>query len=265
MEKKIKSRIFLRIAFLLIAVLFVYLMWWFIKPIDRHIFNPGNLVGIAGCGFIALCCILFRRVAFLLKAIWKRSVGKIILIILSVFLLVCIITASIFSFLMVSAISNEPKSSKLIVVLGCKLHGSTPSEMLYRRLEAAEQYLKDNKDAICITSGGQGSDEDIPEGVAMKDYLVSKGIDEKRIFIEDKSKNTYENIKFSKEILDKVSPTNEIAIATDGFHQYRAGFIAKELGLKGYAVNAKTNPDYVPTFWVREWFGIAKDLLFFAF
>ena len=55
--------------------------------------------------------------------------------------------------------------------------------------------------------------------------------------------------------------TDEIAVVTDGYHQYRAGFLAEEAGFKAYSINADTNSDYLPTFWVREWFGILKDYL----
>ena len=37
----------------------------------------------------------------------------------------------------------------------------------------------------------------LPEAEAMKKYLLSQGINKKNILIEDKSKNTKENIKFS--------------------------------------------------------------------
>ena len=269
MEEKNKTNwniyFFRKAVFLCLAVFFIYLMQLFIKPIDRHIFNAGNFIGIVGCGILAFLCLLNEQVEKIIKKVWKKKIGKFITIILMVLVSLGIITVSIFSILMGIAINNQPKSPKPLVVLGCKIEGSNPSEMLYRRLEAADEYLKENKEAICVVTGGQGSNEIMPEVVVMKNYLVSQGIDEDRIFVEENSKNTYENIKFSKKILDEVHPTDEIIIVTDGFHQFRASFIASQVGLKSYAVNAKTNPDYVPTYWVREWMGIAKDLLLSAF
>ena len=54
----------------------------------------------------------------------------------------------------------------------------------------------------------------------MKRYLLEKGVDESRLYMEDKSTNTFENIQFSKRILEehRLSPT--VVIATQEFHQY---------------------------------------------
>lgn len=131
--------------------------------------------------------------------------------------------------------------------------------MLSERLEVAFEYLEDNPDVLCIVTGGQGENEDITEAKAMKDYLVNKGIDDFRILIEDKATSTVQNLEFSKKILDENNFGYNITIVTDGFHQYRASLIAKDLGLKPNALSAKTKPYLLPTYWVREWFGIAYE------
>lgn len=53
-----------------------------------------------------------------------------------------------------------------------------------------------------VPSGGQGSDEIISEGEAMKRYLLEQGIPEDQIMPETKSTNTLENMKFSKELIN---------------------------------------------------------------
>ncbi len=266
MNKTLEIRkIIKRLISIITAFGLLYLMYLFIKPINRNIFNAGNFVGITFCAVLSISVLAYSQVATLLKIIWRRKLGRIILVILSVLTTIGIIICITFSVFMVNAMNKTPTSAKPVIVLGCKLHGTVPSEMLLRRLEAAQQYLEQYPDAICVVSGGQGDDEDIPEAWAMRDYLVSHGIDEKRIYTEDKSLNTRENLKFSKNIINKYSPSDEVVIVTDGFHQYRAGFLASQEGLTAYAVNADTNPDYVPTYWVREWIGIMKDYLLSAF
>ncbi len=101
-------------------------------------------------------------------------------------------------------------------------------------------YLNENEDVVCIVSGGKGEDEKISEAQAMKEYLVDKGIDEGRILTEDKSVNTLENIKNSVALLGG-NGSGEIAIITDGFHQYRAGYIAESFGYDAAAINAQTD------------------------
>ena len=96
----------------------------------------------------------------------------------------------------------------------------------------------------------------------MKKYLVEKGISADRIISEDKSVNTSENIKNSLE-LSGIS-SGEIVLITDGFHQYRSGYIAKRYGVRASAVNAKTSLNgllLTPTYYVRELMAISKELL----
>jgi len=171
-----------------------------------------------------------------------------------------IIMVSVFSVLMIKAMNDFPEKPYAVIVLGCKINGEAPSKMLRQRLDTAENYLKENPDIICIVSGGQGGDEIIPEAVAMKNYLVAKGIGEDRILVENKSKSTLENLKFSKKLMDENKLGNNVTIITDGYHQFRAGMLASEAGFVSNAVSAKTELYLLPTYWVREWFGIAKEL-----
>ncbi len=52
--------------------------------------------------------------------------------------------------------------------------GKNPSLMLSKRLEAAYEYLNENKNAVCIVSGGKGSNEEISEAQCMYNYLTEK-------------------------------------------------------------------------------------------
>ena len=148
-----------------------------------------------------------------------------------------------------------------MVVLGCKVRGTRPSRMLLRRLEAAQKYLEENPEVSCITTGGQGAGEDIPEGQAMKTWLVEHGIAESRITAETTSKDTQENLEHAAAILQEQGLDNRIVIITDGFHQYRASLLAKRAGLESESESAWTNPLYVPTYWVREWMALFQLLV----
>ena len=123
--------------------------------------------------------------------------------------------------------------------------------------------MQKNPEAVCVVSGGKGSDEKISEAEAMRRYLVDKGLDESRIIMEDKSTSTFENIKFTFAITDKLALGRDITIVTDGFHQYRASLIAKKEGageVKAYS--AHTEPRYAPAYWVREWLGLTHFFVF---
>ena len=97
----------------------------------------------------------------------------------------------------------------------------------------------------------------------MRNELVRMGIAEERILMEDRSVSTSENLRFSKEILEKQGITGSLLIATDGYHEMRAQYLAKREQLPDcYAVREYTSWNLLPTYWVREWFGLAHAFVF---
>ncbi len=167
------------------------------------------------------------------------------------------------SVLMVRASRDAPDGRpSTVVVLGCKVNGTAPSLMLEARLDAAYDFLVENPETTVIVSGGKGDDEQISEAQCMYDYLVDRGIPHDRIIMENKSASTYENLKFSKEIIEQKNLCRDVTIITDGFHQLRADMIASELEINSYNVSAKTQIWLLPTYWVREWFGVAHQFIF---
>ena len=149
-----------------------------------------------------------------------------------------------------------------VIVLGCQVRRDGPSLMLRRRLDAACSYLSTDTKADCIVSGGKGDNEHISEAEAMYEALVNDGISESRITKEDKSSSTYENLLFSKQILEDSEKPLRIAIVTDGFHQWRARLQAESLGYDVKCVSAATPWYLVPVYWVREWFALSYLFVF---
>lgn len=155
--------------------------------------------------------------------------------------------------------TNAPEADYLIV-LGCQVHGTTPSRMLRQRLDAAVTYLNTYPDAIVIVSGGQGPGEDISEASCMHSYLISAGIVPERIIQESQSTSTMENLRFSREYME---PGASVAIVSNEFHLYRAGQIAEKLGLKAALIPADTElPILLASYSLREIFAVWKFHLF---
>lgn len=145
---------------------------------------------------------------------------------------------------------------------GCKVYGERPSITLEERLKAALKYLNANPDSACIVSGGQGADETISEAECMYLYLVNNGIAPDRIYKEDKSTTTRENLAFSYEIIKEHGLEEQIAIATNNFHEYRAGKVADSLGLEHGAVSGDTALWLLPTYYARELLAILYEWVF---
>ena len=147
-----------------------------------------------------------------------------------------------------------------IVVLGAQVKRSGPALTLKYRLDTAYDYLTENPDTICIVSGGQGHNEPWSEARGMKDYLLSKGIDESRIIMEDQSTNTTQNILYSSEFMDIENDT--IGIVTNNFHMFRGLQLAKKqnyVNVCGIAAPSRTF--YLPNNMLREFCGIIKDVI----
>lgn len=148
-----------------------------------------------------------------------------------------------------------------VIVLGCQLVGDQPSTMLARRLTAAAHYLKANPLARCVVSGGQGSNEDYTEAAVMKNYLTKLGIEPQRIYLEDRSTNTRENLAFSAQIVAQEELPSTAVIATDGFHQLRASIYARRSGFSQvYAISGVTPIGMLPCYAAREFFAIIQAL-----
>lgn len=257
---KLTVEIFIRI---IIAVLLVFSAIHFMTPMLSAIVNIGNITGVA-VSVILFFMVVFRGTfAQMFSRMLTHKGGRIFLFTAGGIACIALIGAVVISCFMVKAMNDKPKNSQTtVVVLGCQINGETPSRMLKRRLDAAYDYLSENSDVKVIVSGGQGSDEVTSEADVMRKYLLKRGIDDSRIFMEDKSTSTEENLRFSKEIIDKEGLCGEITIVTDGFHQLRADILAKKQGIEARNISASTEKWLLPTYWIREIYGVAYYLVF---
>lgn len=236
----------------------------FVSQIPFGIRNIGAIFGLCLSAAALLTTAFFGQVKRLFKKLWKSRAGRIAAVSFFSVFGILVAYAVILSSLMIGEIMNTPKDPDAVIVLGCRVQkNGKPSLMLGRRIDAAFEYLSENKEVICIVSGGIGEDEPISEGEAMKVALVEKGIEESRIFVEDRSKSTKENIEFSLERLREMGvDVKEAALVTDGFHLYRASLMAEDLGLNTTSVAADTPWWLVTSYWLREWFALSALFVF---
>lgn len=167
-------------------------------------------------------------------------------------------------FIIQSAVVSDSETVDYVLVLGAQVRGEEVSLELRERLDKSLEYIKDHPGMKIIVSGGQGSGEWITEAEAMKRYLVAHGVEEEQIIKEEKSTSTFENIKFTKEIVATISDKENIKlmIITSDFHLFRAKFLAQRLGFKAYGIPAPTPWFVVPHYYIREYFAVVKSFLF---
>lgn len=154
---------------------------------------------------------------------------------------------------------NADYSEKTVIVLGCGIRGERVSVGLAKRLNKAAEYHERNPEAYIIVSGGQGPQEDIPEALAMKRYLVDKGIDEEKIIMEDKSTSTITNFRNSKAIMEDMGLSSDsVVFVTNAYHVYRAASYAKAEGLTVNHLGTDIIWYTVPMNYMREMLVVIK-------
>lgn len=152
-----------------------------------------------------------------------------------------------------SAECDEPVD--WLIVLGAQVRGTYITNSLKRRLDRALAYSKQFPGVKVIVSGGQGPGEDISEADAMAEYLIQHGIPEERVFREDQSTSTRENLRFSRKYAD--AERDRVGIVTNDFHMYRSSVIARQEGYRNlYFLPADSNPVFQINYLVREFFGV---------
>ncbi len=140
-----------------------------------------------------------------------------------------------------------------LVVLGAAVHGGTVSPSLAQRLDLAVEYHERNPDAVIVVTGGQGPQEDLPEAVAARDYLVEHGVPARSILVEDRSTSTAENFSFAKQLLDQQLPSGyRIAFVTNEYHVWRASRAASRAGLDAHHLHTDTRWYLWPSSFLRE-------------
>lgn len=235
---------------------------FFICPLFLGIRHAGCYAGM----IISILGILFfglhQHTVYVLNHIWENSVGHVILCVFLGILGIGVILGAVCSVLMIRAANDKPKAEHTVVILGCKVRNGAPSLMLQKRLDTAIVYLKEHPDVPVIVCGGQGADESISEAECMCQYLTAHEIAENRIYQDTTSTSTQENLQNAKAIIDQHDWLHDIIIVTDSYHQFRAATIAHSLGLDTDAVSARTSWYLLPSYWVREWLGIAYQFVF---
>ena len=161
---------------------------------------------------------------------------------------------------------HEPAFDKgYIIILGCKIKDDGSLYPLIRgRVDRALEFARKQEEAggpspIFIPSGGKGDDEPMSEADAMAEYMISQGIARERIFPENKSVRTKENMRFSKDIADVQCPGAEGAFSTTNYHVFRSGVIANAEGMDIDGMGAPTKWYFWPNALIREFIGLLVD------
>ncbi|MCI2418043.1 YdcF family protein [Saccharopolyspora sp. K220] len=218
--------------------------------------RPANLLSLAaGIGIIGY--LVLSAVANFTKwpplKVAMATVGSLLAYVS--FLFVCFL---LYSF--VYGKIRPRRAVDFIVVLGSGLIGSRVPPLLASRLDRGRAVYDaeraKGRHPVLITSGGQGPGEDLPEARAMADYLVSGGVPESEILVEDESRTTEQNLRFSKAIMQAIKPKYRCLVVTNNFHVMRAARIARKEKVRAQVIGSPTARYFVPSATIREFVAV---------
>ena len=146
-----------------------------------------------------------------------------------------------------------------VIVLGCAVHkDKTPSSFLKDRLATAVCLYNEGVADKILLSGDKDDSEEYDEVGAMYEYCINCGVDPEDIFLDVYGYSTYETMYRAYYYYG----VRSAVIVTQGYHIYRATYIACGLGIDAVGVKA-INSGYVvaPHNYIRESVAMVKDFI----
>ena len=171
-------------------------------------------------------------------------------------------------YILTGAGDRPGEDADVVVILGAKVDPDGPSMLLRDRLDKALDYLEEHPDVQVVVSGGQGPDEPTTEAQAMYDYLVEYGVEPERIWQEDQSHNTWQNVRYTLALLEEKGADTSagVVLVSSGFHLTRARMLwERASGGAGELSTLAAPCTHVPSrlkMYIREPFALVKSFLF---
>lgn len=142
-------------------------------------------------------------------------------------------------------LSQDPLASKgdaIVVLAGDvkkRIFPRSDIELGGNRVIKAIRLFRQKAAPVIIMTGGSGDlfDPDFKEAVSMKELAMEFGVPGEKIMVESRSKNTRENVVYTKEILDKIG-AKRIILVTSAFHLPRAYALFRRIGMDTVPVAA---------------------------
>jgi uncharacterized SAM-binding protein YcdF (DUF218 family) len=191
---------------------------------------------------------------------------KLILKVIMVFSAFC--TAVICS-LMIIVFAKFDGSAELpsdcALVFGAAVHKkSSAGPGISRRVETAVNLYLEEQIQKLVFTGGKGSSTQESEAYVMKSYAQSLGVNSDDIVLEENALSTWQNILYSKPILDKMGCESVIGIS-DRYHLARIEYLSFLQGwgnLRTLPAERRANALFEFRAVVRETFGIIYYFIF---
>ncbi|MGB6084922.1 YdcF family protein [Moheibacter sp.] len=168
-----------------------------------------------------------------MKLSFKKLLVYSFLLILGYYLLTAIL---IYSY----SKTDQTQKADAAIVLGTAVWGDEPSPVFRERIRHGIWLHQNNHVDYLIFTGGKGEGQKYSEAEVAKKYAMENGIPEDRIFFENQSRITDENLLFSKPILEKEN-FKKVLLVSDPLHMKRAMKIAEKHQIEAFSSPTSTS------------------------
>ena len=225
---------------------------------------------VFGTAIVLLCMLQYMVVFPVNKEFRGPSFIRVFTKVVSAFFFIGVLSIIAFNVLYPKNYIND-KNQKFdyIIVFGAGI-SDNKTEIINGRIEKAIEYSKIYKECKFVLTGAKGDDEPIEEAIYMKNYMVERGVDGKRVLVDTLSFNTYENVFNSLELIEKdilfrnkkenilTRPFKNtdydfdldflnIGFMSSEFHLTRINMMAKKMGIyRPYDIACNTRNIYKP-------------------
>ena len=186
------------------------------------------------------------------KSKTKRRCPMLLRVLLRLALLGFVLWTALVAFVCVKeyTVPKPDGTTQAIIVLGAQVKpdGTLSLQLQYRMELALEQYRAHPQ--VIVVCGAQGGNEPMTEAQAMHDYLVSNGVPEGDILMDDTSFNTRQNLTNAQKLLG--DDVKKVLIVTSNYHLPRAMALARDTGFEPQGVGAPIKLIYWPKNHYRE-------------
>jgi uncharacterized SAM-binding protein YcdF (DUF218 family) len=148
----------------------------------------------------------------------------------SIFIYIIFSAFNIFSFSHV----NELTNADVAVILGASVWNDKPSPVFRERINHGIWLYKNGYVKYLIFTGGIGKNSSVSESSVAMNFAIRNSVPAEKIFIEETSRITFENIFYAKNII-KNNNFDKVIIVSDPLHMKRAIAMAKDLNLTVYS------------------------------
>jgi len=130
-----------------------------------------------------------------------------------------------------------------VLILGKQLQNGRADNEFYRRLTRGSELYRHQGVQRLILLGGRTSQEGPSEAEVGRDVLLSLGVPDSVIVLEERSRHTLENLRNARDLLGK-GYQKQIGLISSRYHLARSQSMAECLGLRVEVIAAEAEANF---------------------